>query len=55
MLYFKEDIKINNKIDILPMIDIIFSNYFNSLWQKQNSILNQYCGRFEMLYRTNNL
>ena len=25
MLYFKEDIKNNNKIDILPMIDIIFS------------------------------
>ena len=25
MIYFKEDIKNNNKIDILPMIDIIFS------------------------------
>ena len=25
MRYFKEDIKNNNKIDILPMIDIIFS------------------------------
>ena len=25
MIYFKEEIKNNNKIDILPMIDIIFS------------------------------
>ena len=25
MIYFKEDINTNNKIDILPMIDIIFS------------------------------
>ena len=25
MIYLKEDIKIKNKIDILPMIDIIFS------------------------------
>ena len=25
MIYFKEDINNNNKIDILPMIDIIFS------------------------------
>tara|TARA_B100000579_G_scaffold93920_1_gene74218 strand:- start:545 stop:949 length:405 start_codon:yes stop_codon:yes gene_type:complete len=25
MIYFKDDIKNNNKIDILPMIDIIFS------------------------------
>ena len=25
MIYFKEDIKSNNNIDILPMIDIIFS------------------------------
>ena len=25
MIYFKEDIKNNNKIDIMPMIDIIFS------------------------------
>ena len=40
---------------IVAIITLIFSNYFTSLWQKQNSILNQYCGRFEMLYRTNNL
>jgi len=40
---------------IVAIITLIFSNYFNSLWQKQNSILNQYCGRFELLYRTNNL
>ena len=40
---------------IIAIITLIFSNYFNSLWRKQNSILNQYCGRFEMLYRTNNL
>ena len=38
---------------IIAIITLIFSNYFNSLWKKQNSILNQYCGRFEMLYRTN--
>ena len=38
---------------IVAIITLIFSNYFNSLWQKQNSILNQYCGRFEMLYRIN--
>ena len=38
---------------IIAIITLIFSNYFNSLWRKQNSILNQYCGRFEMLYRTN--
>ena len=36
---------------IIAIITLIFSNYFNSLWRKQNSILNQYCGRFEMLYR----
>ena len=35
---------------IIAIITLIFSNYFNSLWRKQNSILNQYCGRFEMLY-----
>jgi len=40
---------------IVAIITLIFSNYFNSLWQKQNSILNQYCGKFEILYRTNNL
>ena len=40
---------------ILAIITLVFSNYFNSLWKKQNSILNQYCGRFEMLYRINNL
>ena len=38
---------------IIAIITLIFSNYFNSLWRKQNSILNQYCGRFEMLYSTN--
>mgnify|MGYP001209660532 CR=1 FL=1 len=40
---------------IVAIITLVFSNYFNSLWRKQNSILNQYCGRFEMLYRTNKL
>ena len=40
---------------IVAIITLICSNYFNSLWQRQNSILNQYCGRFEMLYRINNL
>ena len=40
---------------IVAIITLIFSNYFNSLWKKQNSILNQYCGRFEMLYEQNNL
>tara|TARA_Y100000589_G_scaffold330552_1_gene380564 strand:+ start:942 stop:1541 length:600 start_codon:yes stop_codon:yes gene_type:complete len=39
---------------IIAIITLVFSNYFNSLWRKQNSILNQYCGKFEMLYRTNN-
>ena len=38
---------------IIAIITLIFSNYFNTLWKKQNSILNQYCGRFEILYRTN--
>ena len=38
---------------IVAIITLIFSNYFNSLWKKQNSILNQYCGRFEMLYKKN--
>ena len=38
---------------IIAIITLIFSNYFNSLWKKENSILNQYCGRFEILYRTN--
>ena len=40
---------------ILAIVTLIFSNYFNSLWKKQNSILNQYCGRYEILYRINNL
>ena len=40
---------------IIAIITLIFSNYFNSLWRKQNSILNQYCGKFEILYRTNKL
>ena len=39
---------------IIAIVTLIFSNYFNSLWKKQNSILNQYCGRFEMLYQKNN-
>ena len=39
---------------IIAIITLIFSNYFNSLWRKQNSILNQYCGRFEILYRISN-
>ncbi len=38
---------------IIAIITLIFSNYFNSLWRKENSILNQYCGRFEMLYKRN--
>ncbi len=38
---------------IVAIITLAFSNYFNSLWKKQNSILNQYCGKFEILYRTN--
>ena len=40
---------------IVAIFTLIFSNYFNSLWKKQNSILNQYCGRFEMLYKKNNM
>tara|TARA_Y100001968_G_scaffold322624_1_gene359039 strand:- start:2128 stop:2724 length:597 start_codon:yes stop_codon:yes gene_type:complete len=40
---------------IVAIITLVFSNYFNSLWKKQNSILNQYCGRFEILYSTNKL
>ena len=40
---------------IISIITLIFSNYYNTLWKKENSILNQYCGRFEMLYRTNKL
>ena len=39
---------------IVAIMTLIFSNYFNSLWKKQNSILNQYCGKFEILYRKNN-
>ena len=38
---------------IVAIITLVFSNYFNSLWKKQNAILNQYCGKFELLYRTN--
>ena len=38
---------------IIAIITLVFSNYFNSLWRKENSILNQYCGRFEMLYKRN--
>ncbi len=38
---------------IIAIITLVFSNYFNSLWRKENSILYQYCGRFEMLYKTN--
>jgi len=38
---------------VIAIITLVFSNYFNSLWKKQNAILNQYCGKFEMLYRTN--
>ena len=38
---------------IIAIFTLIFSNYFNTLWKKENSILNQYCGRFEILYRTN--
>tara|TARA_B100001250_G_scaffold407859_1_gene429323 strand:+ start:608 stop:1213 length:606 start_codon:yes stop_codon:yes gene_type:complete len=40
---------------IVAIITLIFSNYFDSLWKKQNSILNQYCGRFEILYQKNNM
>ena len=36
---------------VIAIITLIFSNYFNSLWKKQNSILNEYCGRFEMFYQ----
>ena len=38
---------------IIAIITLVFSNYFNSLWRKENSLLNQYCGRFEMLYKRN--
>ncbi len=38
---------------IVAIITLIFSNYFTSLWRKENSIINQYCGRFEMLYKRN--
>tara|TARA_B100000579_G_scaffold171945_1_gene140130 strand:- start:1398 stop:2003 length:606 start_codon:yes stop_codon:yes gene_type:complete len=36
---------------VIAIFTLIFSNYFNSLWKKQNSILNEYCGRFEMFYQ----
>ena len=38
---------------IIAIITLVFANYFNSLWKKQNSLLNQYCGQFEILYTTN--
>ena len=38
---------------IIAIITLIFSNYFNSLWRKQNSLLNEFCSRFELLYRKN--
>ena len=38
---------------IIAIITLIFSNYFNSLWRKQNSLLNEFCSRFEMLYKKN--
>tara|TARA_B100000945_G_scaffold48096_1_gene33957 strand:+ start:644 stop:1171 length:528 start_codon:yes stop_codon:yes gene_type:complete len=38
---------------MIAIITLIFSNYFNSLWRKQNSLLNEFCSRFEMLYRKN--
>ena len=38
---------------IIAITSLVFSNYFTSLWRKENSILNQYCGRFEMLYNRN--
>ena len=38
---------------IIAIITLVFSNYFTSLWRRENSILNQYCGRFEMLYKRN--
>ena len=40
---------------VIAIVTLIFSNYFNALWKKQNSILNQYCGMFEMLYQKNNI
>ena len=36
---------------VIAIVTLIFSNYFNSLWKKQNSILNEYCGRFEIFYQ----
>tara|TARA_Y100001968_G_scaffold12736_1_gene10538 strand:- start:311 stop:934 length:624 start_codon:yes stop_codon:yes gene_type:complete len=38
---------------VIAIFTLIFSNYFNSLWKKENSILNQYCGKFEILYKNN--
>ena len=38
---------------IIAIITLMFSNYFASLWRKENSILNQYCGRFQLLYKRN--
>ena len=37
---------------VIAIFTLVFSNYFNSLWKKQNSILNEYCGRFEMFYQS---
>ena len=38
---------------VIAIFTLVFSNYFNSLWKKENSILNQYCGKFEILYKNN--
>ena len=33
---------------IIAIFTLIFFNYFNSLRKKHNSILNEYCGRYEL-------
>ena len=33
---------------IIAIFTLIFYNYFNSLRKKRNSILNEYCGRYEL-------
>ena len=38
----------------VAIFTLVFANYFNSLWREQNSILNQYCGKFEILYKKSN-
>ena len=38
---------------VIAIFTLVFSNYFNSRWKKENSILNQYCGKFEILYKNN--